>query len=55
MARNTVGTPTGEGWAADNYHSAYQPVPYSAPPCVSSRTSPGWRGRCTEGKREAHR
>jgi DMSO/TMAO reductase YedYZ heme-binding membrane subunit len=31
MARNTVGTRTGEGWAADNYQSAYQPAPYSGP------------------------
>jgi methionine sulfoxide reductase heme-binding subunit len=31
MARNTVGTRTGEGLAADNYQPNYQPAPYGGP------------------------
>jgi sulfoxide reductase heme-binding subunit YedZ len=31
MARNNVGTRTGEGWTANNYQATYPPAPYAAP------------------------
>jgi methionine sulfoxide reductase heme-binding subunit len=40
MARNTVGTRTGEGLATDNYQPNYQPAAYGAPDVSRPETAP---------------